>query len=306
MLSHLNRPVFKTLFFGNYFYGLCAIALSVEASLQQRFPLNGIIYYVLVFAATTLYYSKAYVLTEVSPDAANVRSAWYSANRKAIVRSQYFFILLFIICGSVLLYSSWRNFAALKIYEWVLIFIFPIVAVLYYGEPGTFLNRYNLRNIGWLKPFTIGFTWAGLVTVYPVIYYGIKNGQHYMFTLVGLFLFIKNFMYVTILCIMFDIKDYAMDYNRQLKTFVVNLGLRKTIFFIIIPLCIAGLASFLTYAVIHQFHYVKILLNTLPFLLVIAVAYTLHTRHTIIYYLVIIDGLMLVKAACGIVAMLYF
>jgi hypothetical protein len=306
MFSHINSPVFKTLFFGNYFYGLCAVALSIEASLQQQFPLNGLIYYLLVFSATTLYYSKAYVLTEVSPDVANVRSAWYSANRKAILHSQYFFILLFAVCGMILLYENWRSLAALKLYEWLLIFIFPLVAVLYYGEPGTLLNRYNLRNVGWLKPFTIGFTWAGMVTVYPVIYYCVKNGEHFEPTLVGLFLFIKNFMYVTILCIMFDIKDYAMDYNRQLKTFVVNLGLRKTIFLIIIPLCIAGLASFITYAIIHDFHYVKILLNTLPFLLVIAVAYTLHTRHNIIYYLVIIDGLMLVKAACGILGMLYF
>jgi hypothetical protein len=36
------------------------------------------------------------------------------------------------------------------------------------------------------------------------------------------------------------------------------------------------------------------------------VAYSLSRRRPIIYYLVIIDGLMLVKAICGSVAMIWF
>jgi hypothetical protein len=39
---------------------------------------------------------------------------------------------------------------------------------------------------------------------------------------------------------MFDIKDYAADHNHQLKTFVVRYGLRKTIFYILIPLTLVS------------------------------------------------------------------
>jgi 4-hydroxybenzoate polyprenyltransferase len=306
MIYPANSTLVKTLFFGNYFYGLCAVALSLEASLQQRFPVNELFYYLLVFTCTVVYYSKAYLITEVSVDETNVRSAWYASNRGLILKSQYFFILVIIACGSIFIFRTWHQIAQMYYYEWLLIFVFPFAAILYYGEPGTLLYRYNLRNIGWLKPFTIGFTWAGMVTVYPVLYFCLLNKMHYDLTLVSLFLFIKNFMYITLLCIMFDIKDYAMDYNKHLKTLVVKMGVRKTIFLIIIPLCIAGLASFIGYAFIHDFHPVKILLNTVPFLLVILVAYTLHSRHTIFYYLVIIDGLMLLKALCGITGMVYF
>ena len=105
---------------------------------------------------------------------------------------------------------------------------------------------------------------------------------------------------------MFDIKDYADDYNRELKTFVVKNGLRKTIFYILLPLSIAGLGSFWIYSFIEDFSTMKILLNTIPFIAMMAVAYSMHRRKSILYYLILIDGLMLLKAACGSVAMIYF
>jgi 4-hydroxybenzoate polyprenyltransferase len=183
---------------------------------------------------------------------------------------------------------------------------FPIVAALYYGINHRRFARFKLRNIGWLKPFIIGFVWAGLVNIYPILFYNIENELNYVPDAVGLFLFIKNFMFITVLCIMFDIKDYAADHNRQLKTFVVRVGLRNTIFMILIPLCLAGLGSFIVYALKRDFSDQKIILNVIPFLLLIMVAYSLHRRKSIFYYLIVIDGLMLVKALCGSVAMIYF
>lgn len=305
-MASLPKKFVRLLFFGNYFYGICAAALSVEAMLQQRFPLNRPLYFILAFAATVLYYSKAYITTEVSKDSTNKRSVWYANNRTEILWGQLAFLIITIACGGLFAFQRWENILALSLFEWLLVFIFPVVAVMYYGLSSPAFTIYTLRNIGWLKPFIIGFIWAGLVTVYPIIFYCIDNGIHYTVTLVGCFLFIKNFMYVTVLCIMFDIKDYAMDYNQQLKTFVVKAGLRNTIFYIIIPLCILGLAAFIGYAVSHNFNPVKIMLNTIPFILTIIVAYSLHNRKNIFYYLVIIDGLMLVKAVCGTIGMLYF
>jgi hypothetical protein len=301
----LNSALTKTIFFGNHFYGLCAVALSVEASLQQRFPLADLLFYLLLYLAVVLYYNQAYLVTESVVDDTNIRSSWYSANSKLLKAVQYSLLIGFAACGSFLLVRHWQALTAMKAYEWVLVFIFPLVSALYYGI-GYSGWRLVLRNVGWLKPFIIGFSWAGMVTVYPILYYCIANGSHYDFTLIGLFLFIKNFMFVAVLCIMFDIKDYAMDYNLQLKTFVVKLGLRKTIYIVIFPLCVAGLASFVAYAVFNHFHPVKIFLNVLPFIAILAVAYSLHSRRSIFYYLVIIDGLMLFKAFCGSMGMVFF
>jgi 4-hydroxybenzoate polyprenyltransferase len=111
-------------------------------------------------------------------------------------------------------------------------------------------------------------------------------------------------MFISVLGIMFDIKDYAADHNRQLKTFVVHLGLRKTIFYILLPLCGIGLGTFLFYAFAHHFLLLRIVFNTIPFILLIFVAYSMSKRKSILYYLAVIDGLMLVKAICGSLGMI--
>jgi hypothetical protein len=105
---------------------------------------------------------------------------------------------------------------------------------------------------------------------------------------------------------MFDIKDYASDCLCSIKTFVVTLGLRKTIFNILFPLSIIGLISFGWYTEAHQFATMKITLNAIPFILLGIVIYSLRKRRSLLYYLSVVDGLMLAKAVCGIIAIKYF
>jgi 4-hydroxybenzoate polyprenyltransferase len=297
--------IIKAIFFGNYFYGLCAVILSIEAALQQFISLNAFIYYVALFAATTLYYTYAYISINVA-NPQNKRAVWYLHHKKAMQWSQIILTIVFVICAAKLLQKLLPHLPNISTTEWIIILAVPTIAAFYYGINLPMLATKNLRQLGWLKPFVIGFVWAAMVTVYPVIYNHIIHNTTYHITLLSILLFIKNFMFVTVLCIMFDIKDYAADHNQQLKTFVVRVGLRKTIFYIIIPLSIIGLSTFILFATARQFPLLRILINTIPFLLLIIVAYSLHRRKSILYYLAIIDGLLLVKSICGITAMLYF
>jgi len=299
------KKLIRFVFFGNIFYGICAVALSIEANLQQGLHLNDALFYVLVFLAAILYYNIAYI-TEKPSASLNVRARWYARNLRLIKGFHFFLTLVFVACIAFFLYYHWLSLLHMSPVLWLIILVFPLTAALYYGVNHKAVGKFNLRDIGWLKPFTIGFSWAGLVTVFPVVYYFLTRRGTFHLTLIGLLLFVKNFMFISLLCILFDIKDYATDYNQHLKTVVVKIGLRKTIFYIIIPLTIIGLGSFLTYGFTHSFSVLKIILNTIPFLLLIAVAYSLQRRRSIFYYLVIIDGLMLLKASCGIVAMVFF
>jgi 4-hydroxybenzoate polyprenyltransferase len=302
-MPHDNKFI-KAIFFGNYFYGLCAVTLSIEAALQQLVPLNNFTYYIAVFAASTLYYTYAYISINVA-NPHNKRAIWYLHHKKAMQWSQIILTTVFVICAAKLLQNLWPHLSNISTTEWVIILAVPIIAALYYGINLPILATKNLRQLGWLKPFVIGFVWAAMVTIYPVIYNHIIYNTAYHITLLSTLLFIKNFMFVTVLCIMFDIKDYAADHNQQLKTFVVRVGLRKTIFFIIIPLSIIGLSTFIVFATSRQFPLLRILINIIPFLLLIIVAYSLHRRKSILYYLTIIDGLLLVKSVCGIIGILY-
>lgn len=298
------RRIQEFLFYGNYFYGICAVAQSIEATLQQRYPLNATIYYVLIFMVTVLYYDYPYA-RRYTAHGGNTRTAWYMRHYRFIPWNQVVISAILLVAFVILVYLHLDFLLQMAFINWLLLLVFPLVASSYYGV--NFLSRrLNARKIGWLKPFIIGFIWSGLVVIYPVLYYNILNHQNYGFTVMGSLLFLKNFMFVSLLAIMFDVRDYAADRASRLYTLVVRFGLRKTILFILLPLPVLGLLTFVYYAVSQNFHMVKILLNTVPFILLLVVAWSLRRRRPMMYYLVVIDGLMLVKAACGIVAMVFF
>ena len=91
-----------------------------------------------------------------------------------------------------------------------------------------------------------------------------------------------------------------------MKTLVVRMGLTKTINWIVLPVSALILMATLRYGYLHGFTGYQILLNTIPLILLISVSYQMHQRKSILYYLAIIDGLIVVKAACGIIATLLF
>lgn len=301
MQSVINIPLLKFLFFGNYFYGICVIALSIEATVQQEFPVNSIVYFLTAFSITVVFYTKAYI-NDSSGYPSGDRDRWYFDHKKLVRMSQSILSSLAIACVVYIFVTNSESIKNISALHLILFLIFPAVAILYYGIG----SKFNLREIGWLKPFIIGFSWAGAVTWYPILFYTMQKGEEYNITLIGTLLFLKNFMFISVLCILFDIKDYASDSKQDLKTFVVTQGLRKTIFYIVIPMCLMGLITFIVFGIYRGFHPLKISFNVLPFLLMIIAAYSLHNRKSIMYYLVYIDGLMLLKGICGIIAMVYF
>lgn len=285
--------------FGNLFYGICAVALSVEAAFQLQVPLNHPVFYGVLFCATVVYYTHAYI-HERYIDPHNRRAAWYNRYHITVTFLQVVFTILTVAGSLYLLLRYFRGITTIPLTHWLAALAFPFVAAFYYDLPFLRLFSLNLRRTGWMKPFVIGFVWAGTVTIYPILWHEIESRTVYHFELLTGWLVLKNWMYITVLCIMFDIKDYASDSNNQLKTFVVQVGLRKTIFNIIIPITLAGLVSLFLFARLDHLPPLRIACNIPPFILLIWVAYSLHERKNILYYLAVIDGLMLVKAICGI------
>lgn len=301
------KSLVKNIFFGNYFYGFCVIALLVESTFQQELHFLHPVFYILLFFSTVVYYTKAYIQLN-NPLSINPRVLWYTLHAKKIVKLQYSYI---IISLALLLYYLYYLFfiqyisLSLFLFNCICLVPFPLAAVLYYGLSANGIGKQNIRKIGWLKPIIIGFTWAGVVSILPLALSAIEANDLIKLSSTSILLFIKNMMFVITLAIMFDIKDYASDYNQELKTFVVRYGLRKTIFYILQPLSLIGLSSFLMVAQLKDFSTIKIILNTIPFLALLAVAYSMKKRRSILYYLIIIDGLMLLKGICGSLSMLF-
>ena len=295
----------RFIFFGNYFVGILAVALTLEATFQMGLPFNSLTYYLLLFLAPTVYYTYAYNKVSTEPSVSNPRNQWYFKHKIFINRSQAILFTLCLLLAATLFLSDLRHILSLPLSYWLAIIVIVFAGGLYYGLlPKSFL-KFNLRNTGWLKAFVIGFVWACCANVLPLVMLKIENDTGYHDSILWTWLFIKNWMFCTVIAIIFDIKDYPTDANRYLRTFVVRYGLRYTIFNILIPLLVVGLISLGIFAYFKGFGFPHLFFNTLPFILTIYVAYSMHHRKKIMYYLIVIDGLILFKAMCGILAMMF-
>lgn len=293
----------KSFFFGNYFIGLIAVALSIESCVQLRLPLNSLIYYIILFCTAVFYYTYAYLGPLNIGTPMNPRKAWYKRNHTFIIWSQNIVFITALLLGCFFIYKNFTAIEHLPLKYWLAIAIMLIAGVLYYGLLPKSFYRINLRNKGLLKAFTIGFVWACCANLFSFIIVQIENGAHTAEIILLMWLFIKNWMFCTVNAMIFDIKDYVDDSNRQLKTFVVRFGLRNTIFFILMPLIVIGLFSLIAFTTTRHAGIITIAFNLIPFILLLMIAWSMQKPHKILYYLIVIDGLIFLKALCGIIGM---
>ncbi|MBL7952089.1 MAG: hypothetical protein JNM62_10245 [Flavobacteriales bacterium] len=290
----------RAFFYGNWAYGFFAVALCVEAALQQRTALNGPLYHLITFLAVVVFYNHAY-RTHTTTGGADDRARWYVRNGKVMRRVQFALVALLVGALALAGAACGQRLLAMDGTQLFLFAVFPAVGLAYYG-----VGQRGLRRVGWLKPFVLGFVWAGVVTVYPALVRAVLDGGSIPDPGASVRLFFKNMMFVAMLGVLFDIKDHAGDHRNDLRTFVVRRGLRTTLFRIVLPLTVLGLLTFLGYGAFNGFSIPKLLLNTVPFAALVAVIYALRKRRSMAYYLVVVDGLLLVKAVCGSVAMVWF
>jgi 4-hydroxybenzoate polyprenyltransferase len=286
-------------FFANYFVGLLAVALSLETMFQLGLPLNSTPYYLLIFCATVFYYTIAYSHAPGATFSSNPRTEWYRTHYNFTRISQYVLVTICVAISGWFLIRYFSKLLHLPFGSWLLLLSIPTAAILYYGLLPKSVISFNLRKTGWLKAFVIGFVWAGFVNVFPITMLRLEQGIVVHEPLFMFWLFVKNWMFCTVNAIMFDMKDYEDDANIELKTFAVRIGLRNTIIYVLVPLVLIGVLSFLTYAFFRHLSATTILLNLLPFVCLLIVAFALQKPKSVLFYLIVIDGLLLVKAICG-------
>ncbi len=300
------KKLINLFFFGNFFAAICAVFLCIETNLQHNKPLNGAYFYLIIFLGTACYYTFLYT-KNIPNQYSNERVVWYKLNSGAIAKLQLLLLVLILLFSTIFIWKYFNSFKQLSGIKIGQIVIFPLIALVYTFNLLPFPEAKKLRRIGWLKPFIIGFVWSGIVTVYPIIFYQIQVGLNsgLFFSFPSGFLLLTNFLFISALCILFDIKDTPHDKKEGIKTFSVQFGIENTIIFIVLPLIILGALFTLFFQVpTIKFTFLQKFITLIPYFLVVIVAYTLRKHRSIIYYLSIIDGLMIAKAISGIVAVL--
>lgn len=298
--SKKQYKIVEAMFYGNFFYGICAVTSAIESNLLQKQQLNGIGFYVALFSATVLFYNYPYARLDRS-DTQYPRTLWHQNHLKAMQICQITLTLIVMAFVFWILVKHYPSISQLSFHNSFLALLFPVVGGLYYGL-NLASTKYNLRSIGWLKPFVIGFVWAGITVTLPSLIKNILSGVDFEFSTQSNVLFLKTFMYLSLLAIMFDIKDYTADSRANLRTIVVSIGLRKTISYVLLPLSILGILALATYGLFSQFSMLRLFFLAIPIFLLLPAALSLRKRRTLLYYLIVIDGLILVKAMFGIVA----
>ena len=300
MEKKIVHRIIEYIFFSNFFMGIMALALNIETNIRSHLPLNRIDYYIFTTAITILFYLFAYRVPKSVLNSSNPRIDFYLKHRKFI---RFFTIALYVISivsGLSICIQSYHNLLQLG---WIHYFILAITFVLstsYYN----WRFGLSLRKYTWFKPTLIAWTWAVTTVYFPLLILQLVNHSLVVLDFNFYFLFIQTFMYFIVNAIMFDMKDYEDDYNRNLKTFVVKYGYFETLNQIIFPLIVLGFLGYIIYGFLLQLSFISVLLLEIPVLLLALFAYMLNHKKSILFYLIAIDGMIVLKAFFGILSTL--
>lgn len=293
----------QKIFFSNFFLILITLSLCVEFNLKQGLNLNSFEFYFFISSVTVLFYLYAYRITTKLTQTANPRTQFYIEHQKGIINFKIFLFVCSLISGVYLLYKSLPNFDLLPLGFYVMMMVSAVFIFAYYEN----FSGISLRKFTWLKPLLIAWAWTITTSILPLVFLILENGQNLTvdFTRFG-FLLTQNFMYFLVNAILFDVKDYEDDSNRNLKTFVVKYGDRFMIYHVIIPLLILGTLSFISFGLWYNLPLHRIVFMLIPIFILTYLVFKMNKPKSILFYLIVIDGMLLVKALFGILSVLLF
>lgn len=294
----------RVFFYSNIFLGICAAALCIETNLVFNIALNTVPFYLFVFFCTCIYYTMIYVRS-VGAKNYNERTLWYRKNFIAIKNILKISIVITIVLAVFLLAKNINVFLSLSPLQVILSVTFPLIAAWYTFSP-VFINIKKIRHTGWIKPFIVGLTWAGMVTFYPILTAMVqmdKTGKTALLSYILLLL--QNFLFFSVNAIIFDIRDYRTDSFNRLKTYPVILGIRNTFRFIIFPVLVLNFVVFFLFQLHQHFSPWQTFIQLIPHLLLIYIILSHRQQRSVLYYLAAVDGLVFVKAFCGITSILF-
>ncbi|WP_147202567.1 UbiA family prenyltransferase [Segetibacter aerophilus] len=234
----------------------------------------------------------------------NERSRWYLNHLSTIKTALIVAIVLTVSSLIFLLSVNVHRLLSLSPSQFLLISAFPIAAAWYTFTPKA-LRLTKIRQVGWMKPFVVGLTWAGWVTIYPLIIWQVQRNESLHAPLVPLALLcLQNFLFFSINAIIFDIKDYRTDSYYHLKTYPVIFGVKKTIRFIVLPLVLINLVVFFLFQRQQNFSFLQTSIQLIPYILLVLIILRYRQGRKVLYYLAAVDGLVFLKAFCGITSIL--
>lgn len=261
------------------FIAICAVALCYQTSLLLHIE-GSFFLYLFIFFSTVCSYNFYWLLSGYS----------FSDKPLYVFLKKRFSNLLVLMMAAIGLV-----FSIVKIPRLLPEITVGVILTLLYAVPLLPLNISTfVRKAGLLKTSLLAFTWA-FITVY-LPYQFAPTGNSYTMVL----LFINRFLFMLMLCIIFDARDTSVDKIRGLQSLTTLLSSKK-----VKQLMSVVFAAYLINGIVLRIYYHEI--PQIAALLVsgvfTAMVYLLSLKKQgYFFYYFIVDGLMLFSALASYVA----
>jgi len=262
------------------FIAICAAALAFQT--VQLLQLQHNIYiYGFIFCATLCSYNFYWMLSKFSLSVNNGLIQILKKGQTGLM------LMLFAGTGMIVFYYQ----SALPINY----IITAIVLTIVYSIPLLPIKFLHFtRKAGVFKTFLLAFTWAYVTVIIPVqkSYSQLSSADYFVFT--------RRFLFMLMLCIIFDNRDKAMDKIRGLHSLATDLKpmmLNILIYFIFAVLFISNF--FYNQFGIHPWHSIGLQVSTLALLVVYFFS---QKKQGYLFYYFVVDGMMLFSALATFIA----
>jgi len=264
----ISNPIVKTLVYANVFISICALAQVIVTYVVFSIPVNfnNNAYLAFVFLSTYLQYNvqRGYLINQNNLN--SERSQWLVKHKKKLLISV-------ALCLIIVLFLC-NNLSSTSI---IIMVAAEIISTLYYLPP------FNLRKHGYIKPFLISSILVISCSAVPLI-------ENNILTSHSAWLLISQFCFISVLCLLFDLKDSIEDFLNGVNTYANKFG---TVFTKIICLLILVLGS-ISFYVFTKNLYLQVAINLVFFATALTVLFSKVKTHSFYYYLWV-DGLLLLQ-----------
>lgn len=269
------RKFLDFILFGSIFIACCAVSLCIATNILLDLPLNNLGFYCFVFGATLVQYNLHYV-SKTEAVKKSLRLAWSQRNK------QIHFLLLGT--GIALIIISFFTFQPR---HYIILTGLAAIAFLYSFPFIPFAKKKRLKEYGLLKILTLSLFWTMVTVWFPVC------NMNYTVSLFW-FVFAERFVFMFVLCLLFDVRDYELDAVKGIKTVPVIVGKQKSYW-----LAYGLLFLFIIICGLHDIYFpdksflIASLISAAATFITIEVT---KKNHSDIIFLAGIDGMMLLQS----------
>ncbi|WP_196890504.1 UbiA prenyltransferase family protein [Aureivirga marina] len=207
---HLFKKLFEFYIYSSLHVSLATFSMTKITLISNGISDNWIP--IFVFCSTFISYNFIRDI-EFQNVAKHSFLIWFMKRRKNL----FLISFVFTIINTIIFFSPF--------FHWISLLVLIPFALMtaFYAIPVIKINNkvYNLRNIPFLKIFTISISWAGITVLFPI------SNFHFSFSLDVWLDFFQRILFVLIITLPFDIRDLKHD-DISLQTFPQKIGIRNT------------------------------------------------------------------------------